>query len=53
MLAVQLIELFKRIFQEANLDLFLHPYKVITTKPEVRKFPENSLKNITKLSRIN
>eukprot|EP00727_Mastigamoeba_balamuthi_P003747 m51a1_g1337 putative phosphatidylinositol 4-kinase (1839) ;mRNA; f:312747-319090 len=34
MLAVQVIELFKRIFESAGLDLFLFPYKIIATKPE-------------------
>ena len=38
MLAVQLMKLFQRIFQHAGLDLFLYPYKVITTKPGVSDF---------------
>jgi phosphatidylinositol 4-kinase len=38
MLAVQIIELFKRIFDHVGLELFLYPYKVIATKPGVRSY---------------
>jgi phosphatidylinositol 4-kinase len=35
MLAIQIIELFQKIFKVVDLDLFLYPYKIIATKPQV------------------
>lgn len=35
MLAIQIMRLFKKIFEYVNLDLFLYPYSVIATKPGV------------------